>query len=323
MIPRRSSNRITYKRRTPYVKKAIAIKRRTVTKSLLKRKFKNERVKVEGAGGQISRFNHTIRPTKFISNIMRLASKNFYNTNGAFRLNCGTGVQTYTAYGYFTAGTFGGTTVDNDLAVINAKVTSSLGTYKTARILVESATARYMMTNQDTGNVQVYIYDVVARLDTNISPDVAFQTGIADEGAAAATTVGATPFASEQFTTHFKILKCTTVILGQGQTHSHLVHYAPNRMFSSERLTDNNKSLRGLTCYSLIVAHGLPMNDSVTNTNVSTGAVNLDIVMTKQLKYSFVMDDTTNYYVTNNLVAITNEEVMNIAQGIKTLDIPA
>ena len=50
----------------------------------------------------------------------------------------------------------------------------------------------------------------------------------------------------------------------------------------------DNYCMSKLSCFTLIIAHGLPSNDTVTKTNVSTGAVKLNIVTKIQCWYTFV-----------------------------------
>lgn len=95
------------------------------------------------------------------------------------------------------------------------------------------------------------------------------------------------------------------------------MHYAPNRKIDGEYVQYAQYGFRGLTCFTMLVDHGFPYNDSTTKTQVSTGKTALDVVWRKQYKYTYITDNSNNYYITNSLPSTfgVGENVFDYGSG--------
>lgn len=247
-------------------------------------------------------------------------SKDYRVANNAARLTAAVGLQlASTQCRMFNA-------TDCDL------ILQSIVSGKNQKALFMSCTAEMMITNQDLGNVKVIIYDIIARRDAPTGgsvgdPASAWADSYGDQGATDSnyTIVGTTPFSSLLFTTYFKVLKATHVLMSQGQSHVHRIKFSPNKVLNAEMTQYTTGSFKGLTCFQMIVAYGMPYNDVTTKTQVSTGSVALDVVVRKQYRYTFIDDVTTNYYVVNSLPGAftVNENIMDIGTGAVEVDTAA
>ena len=128
--------------------------------------------------------------------------------------------------------------------------------------------------------MKIQLYDIITQRDTNSTPDTLFQSGETDEGGNGTTfdVIGCLPFSSDAFCQFYNVKKVTHITLDQGKNHVHRVRYTPNRVMSQEVQMRCEYSMAKFTCYTLIIAHGLPSNDITSKAVVSTGAVKLDIV---------------------------------------------
>ena len=78
------------------------------------------------------------------------------------------------------------------------------------------------------------------------------------------------------------------------------------------------------SCFTMLVAHGLPSNDTVTKTNVSTGSVKLDIVTKTQYRYTYVAGTTTPITYNNNRTTFPNgQDIVNVGSGAIGTDMQA
>jgi len=300
-------------------KRARGLRSRRGVKDILQRKHSSQRVQ-QSTGGSMSRFIHKTPCSRFTRALLKRTSSNYYITNASTRLNTGGlgGVQAVTSYSLLTGGTQGSAF---DLPYIFNKVTGVGTSYKTTRVFFESVSAKYMMTNQDLTNANVTLYDVVCRRDTTATPDYEWSVGITEENATYnAAVLGCTPFSSSLFTSHYKILKTTKLVLSPGQTHTHSVYYKLNRLLNQDILYDSALMLRGITIATIVVTHGEPTNSSTTPTNVSTAPSTLDIVQTKQIRYSFIVDEDTNYYYVNSLPTVSDPHIVNVGNSAITSD---
>jgi len=303
--------------------------------------FRN--VKVEGTGGQLSRFIRSNPAHKLAKMMEKINPPRYIYWNAGLRLTGTPGLQCATFFPYLTGGGYLPTglsneTQYNDLATMLFQSSGSTGLsnatanpYKTTQFVVKQATGSVKLTNQDSGNVEIILYDCVTKLDGNQDPLGCWYSGLNDEASASTFAggtlpVGSIPQASQMFNTHYKVKQKTRILLGQGQSHVHQVNLKPNRLVRGEELYDANAYLRGLTYFCMVVASGLPANDSVTNTQVSTGAVNVDIVYTKQMQYTYNTPAVLQYiqYANNLPTSFTvSEQVMDIGSGSKQVDAPA
>lgn len=277
---------------------------------------------VGGHGGTYSNFYYKSGrvPRAFLNNWKSLG-KNYYAINGAFRYTTTPGVQAFndivSMFNY------------TDVNAISQKISAGKQTNK---MLLKSCSAEILITNQDSGNVNVCIYDIIARRDLASSANIAtpvsaIKNSLLDEGGINQNwdVPGVTPFASDLFTQFFVVKKMTHMTLGQGQAHTHRLNYKPNRQIDGEYIQYNPNGFKNLTCFTVIQQVGLPCNDSVTKTQVSLGGTALDIVFKKQYQYTWMNDLDTTFATVNSLpiAFAVNEEIMNEATGTATIEVQA
>lgn len=291
-------------------------------------------VKVEGSGGQISyTARSNPRPSTGAKILMKANAPNYWYNSYATRLESVIGKAAIISTTLMGGGTFSATYpgYDNDLGAIQYAVETSItGASKTAKYLVEQGTHDFRMTNQDNGNVEIHIWDVIVKRDTNLAPVAAYVNGLNNmQGSTTinqfAIPAGVFPQQSSQFNQYYKVIKHQRVILGQGQSHSHTVKMCPKRMFHSELLSEANISIKGFTVHTLIQVMGMPQNDATTKTTVSLGKAAVDIAVTKMIKYRWNADDTQNGYFNQSMATAFpgGESVMNIGTGTATTETQA
>lgn len=272
-------------------------------------------------GGTYSNYYYTGRKCpKNYYKVIKTLSKNYYTINYAVRWTSGPGVQNSntinTIFGY------------TDVNAISQKIAAN----QTNKFLLKSCSSEMLITNQDAGNVNIIIYDIIARRDlatnANIAfPDIAWARAYTDEGASNSnwSIPGSTPFSADLFTQFFKVAKMTHITLGQGQCHTHRVKFTPNKIMDGEYIQYNTNGFKGLTCFQMVVQYGMPANDVTTKTTVSLGNTALDFVTKKQYSFTWMADQDTSYSTTQSLPTsfAVNESIMNEATGAATVDTQA
>lgn len=203
-------------------------------------------------------------------------------------------------------------------------VTGYTATPATVRACLESCSAEVTLTNQSTSNTRVVIWDIICRRDLPalteyLKPESCFAAGLSDEDQGA--LVGETPlyyafnpFAIDRFTQTYVVRKMTHLLLGQGQTHIHRIHYAPNRTMTATYAESLSTGIRGLTCFTMIQVFGTPA-DNEEETAVSTTYGHLNCVTKKTYRYGFIPNNMTAYDVSTGLTPIT-PDIINIGKGV-------
>lgn len=293
---------------------------------------------VPGVGGQLTYFKLG-RPMKFYHKaLLKNTSMQVHRSNRSARLEVTQGHQNVTSYAILRGGGYSNVS-DNayelpyllNTASQNGINTTGVTTVQdalvtdTTRIFLHKVFSKYMITNQDIGNCQLHIYDVIVKRDYPSTAHVAFDAGIKDIGNNAwdSTQLGLMPWSSPEFNSYFKVLQKNSIILAQGQSHTHIVSYKPNKSIIAEILKSNCQSLKGYTIFTMIIAHGLPVNDQTTKTNVSTGSVSLDIVQTQDIHWTWMEKNKSNYTYVPELPLLTTEYEMNIGSGAPQADTQA
>jgi len=289
-------------------------------KKLIKLNTLNQKATPEGTGGFTSKQYYVPRRMpKAYAVLNKSLPKNYYVVNNSGRLAQTPGLQAIVTMSVANKA---------DINTICQKINTS----QVNRFLMQECSSELVFTNQDAGNCRVWLYDIVARRDlaTNanlLTPQAAFQNSLADEGGANAnwSIPGTTPFSSDLFTQFFKVCKITHITLAQGQSHTHKVSFKTNKVIDGEFIQYEGNGFKGLTHYTMLMAHGFPYNDSTTKSQVSTGNVAIDFISKIQYKYTWIQDVDTNYSVTNTLPTsfTVNEEIMDIGTGAIAIDTQA
>lgn len=277
-----------------YFKKPLSKKAR---KSQQKTGFQeNKSDQLSIAGGDSKSYYTKVNRTKSKIGKLEIVPSNVVQ-NSSGRLTAGVGVQAYATIGtYF-----------DKTDIVSLFATGPGSTYSSTRIQLRSVHAVAMVTNQETANCYATIFDIIPKRDGStgsVSPLAVLQAGMADNVGAIASTYtcpGATPYSNPRFTEFFKVVNRTEVVLSPGQTHSHVVHYAPNKMYSHELDSFITGGIRGVTMWSVILYHGSPCNDITTKTQVSLSACALDYVIKEEYKFAYVHNNTGIASVINDL----------------------
>jgi hypothetical protein len=276
---------------------------------------------VQGVGGQISTSVINLasnKKRKMLSKLTTILAPNyqFYNSSNCL-YSVTPGTQNMIMIPWLNGGVIGG---GSPLDAVRADIIGNATTgYKTTRWILESMRNTMRFTNQDAGNVEVMIYDIATKRDNAYDPIGAFQVGMQNEGSLSYNTPGVKPTMSELFNTMFRIIGAKRIVLGSGQSHSHVVNINGQRIVKNEILDNSLYAYRNLTFFTMIIAIGMPYNDTVNQVSqISTGEVKLDIVSTSIIKYTFLVDQKTNSYGTNSLVTswTTAESVKNVGAGV-------
>lgn len=287
-----------------------ALRRRTRTRTTTRRKL-NQRALNLGTGGSFSKFfygKRLLNPT--LRTLYKKTNKNYWTVSDSSTIECSTGFQDFiTPLTLFRHA---------DLETLMGMMPQT--TNNTNRVNFESASAELQISNMRNSNTRVVIYDIIARRDTDDGyitlPEDALNAAITNQGGAGdKTDFGISPFTLDVFTQYFKVLKMTHVLLSEGQTHIHRVHYAPNKVLSEQVVKNTDSNIRGLSCFTMIHTFGTPCNDYDTHTTITSTSVRLDIVWKKTYRFGFISNEYTRLELNNNLPHSVTYDVMDIAKG--------
>lgn len=298
------------------------IKRRLGTKTGTKTKLTQIVENTNGLGGSTSYFSHNQHKIhKTMYQILKDLPLQKYYVNGSSQLTAAAGKQADASVCF----EYNNVVLDyirSQIAnVTSGAVTSGVNGGYTTDVFHKSCKAELMMTNQGTGNIRVRIYDVLCRKTTGNDPAYDWHSGMAQVGNLSAGTganadllVGMSPFDAPLFTEFWNVKKITEMILIGGQSHCHRIHIGKNEKQSGVVIEDYEDTedltyTRGWAHCQMVVAHGLPYNDSTTHTQVSTGQVQLDMVWRQEYGFNlFQTSQRTNNIFVNNLTAFSNSE---------------
>lgn len=203
------------------------------------------------------------------------------------------------------------------------------------KMVVQSVTGEYIMTNSSLATAYVDIYDIVRKHDANPAnpgsqnPVTAWRQGVQTEAGTNALPfdqdINSLPTDSSLFSDYFKVIKRTHVPLAQGATHKHSIKYAPNQVIDEQMYTNGLPNLTpiaaeiaGTTIWTMIVVHGQPASiprEGGGLATVTTAAVNIDLVYAQRTKYTWVQDLSVTFYQNDNLSSLTGEFVVSAGSG--------
>lgn len=286
------------------VRKA-GVQGRSVRRKIVKRKSVVGKVYMDDSGlasYSLFKASHSLAPA--LRTETKLTASNYELVQATQFFSCTDGIQNFTSFGTWQAGAIGGA---SDLDLIRSNIISS-GTYKTAQWLAQSSIGHLKLTNLSNTLTKVTLLDIACRRDSSISPESAWSSGMVDQGALSANVIGTYPQMSSLFNQFFKIVRRSTFLLGPGFVHDHKVTLCPNKKVHNELLAGGSTNLAGFTFFTMLIAEGMP-RAGVAHANVSTSAVQLAVLFTKTLKYTWLSDSTNSVYGTNTL---------NTANGVLT-----
>lgn len=204
-----------------------------------------------------------------------------------------------------------------DLYNMRTSLVPILTNLNTASIYIHELDATTMITNQETMNVLVDLYQVVPRRDTTISVSTAVSTGISDKGGLYS-QVGVKPYMSDLFTAMYHVEKVYHLELGCGRTHIHRNRYFLEKKFDYEvyagQISTSNVTwfLKDYSKNLLCRYWGMPLNDTTNKGNVGLSGVGLAVITYYTLKYSLINPADSRYVSnTSSLMSITTGESVN------------
>lgn len=236
-------------------------------------------------------------------------------------------------YGYRITATAGTQVVDDthklyDFGALNPQfqnipnfVNYSVAGNHTVKLTTRGCRSKMMITNQHQSPVKVQIYDLICRKDcasANDYPTIAMDTGIKEQSINTMdkNTLGIQPMRSQQFNVFWKIAKVKTAFIDPGAVHLHYVTARVNKAIPYSYLAKSADAYyRGITYATLIVAHGLPINDADVKTEVTTAAVALDIVVTTTYMYTYTLPDNKTATAYADLGSIASEHGIEVMDG--------
>lgn len=263
---------------------------------------------IPSSGGESKSFTTVSNPKLKYGLTKQMLGVNTINRNVAGTISSASGSQGIQAVGEY----FNVTDIQNAfIAVGQNNVYDNSG-----KIAFQSLHSTHLYTNSCSINVHMTIYDVMARYDgsdTNTSPVLVIQAGGADAGGGLTTDwsiPGTSPFNNPRFTSSYKIIKQTPVVLGPGQTHNHIVKYSLNRVLSKERIVTSDLAgpLGGVTVYTFVILHGTPAHESAAETTVSLSLAKVDYVVMESFTYRSMLLNRASNSITNSLPVLASGE---------------
>jgi len=298
-----------YKRfkRGPKVAPRSAVRRkmgRSFTKTTTKTKTQN--VSASSAGSTFSGFRSRTSRSKYLRKLWKaMTPPGMYLLDSSGRIESNNGEQGSKGLSHLDQ-------TDVGFGFTAAGITTG----ETGKLFLQGYTASLMMTNQDSGNCVVTLYDCISRRDSQESDlsDI-YDDGLKENAGATGNTksianLNVTPYQSAEFCSKFKILKKTVLSLSTGQSHTHRVTIKSGRTFSRDLLDDYNW-FRGVSHHTFMTVHGMPYNDLTTQTNVAVGDTALNYVLSKKIHYRKIDDNHNSYGYSKGQASIATESVMN------------
>lgn len=128
------------------------------------------------------------------------------------------------------------------------------------KFLLDSLYTETLFTSATNVNILIDIYDLVARQTSEPYNGslVDWQNAIGgtDGGVSTSETVyDAKPTANKEFNLQWRVVKKTTVDLGQGRSHKHVFNFQVNRLMDTDYIRKYGM-IKGITCNQLIIMRG-------------------------------------------------------------------
>jgi len=188
------------------------------------------------------------------------------------------------------------------------------------------------ITNMRNSTVKVQLYDIICRADTYgslpitstvpHSPEAAWSSGSLRHDLTQNPThlfTGSNPYTSKLFTQNYKVIRVRTVMMPPGSNHIHFMKFKPHAVISTDKLfvTPGLQGIKGLTCYTMLAASGLPVVSSADLARVTTGSTFLACTMRKKYTFYQLSDSTQQIWANTNMLSTFTgtETVGNLATG--------
>lgn len=282
----------------------------------------------------------------FIRRMKPLASPCDVMSTGALRIQSNQNEQGIGTFTYFNgpstsnngAGT--GTSVQELTNAMNNNTTPQ----PSSRTIIDGYSVDMVMTNCTTQTVNVKILDIMPRRDIPVGtvakqdPYQAWFRGLAMTnitgsqantfyGNEGTVTLGSTPYRSIMFTEHYKVIKQTQFQLSPGGNHRHCIKHTLNTILpkcrwfeSTSNLVDTNYDtyqIQHMTHNCIIIVWGMPVNSTLTKTNVAIPVSALDVAWSYKATARYVQDATRSTCLITNTInqLATVADPETIAEG--------
>jgi hypothetical protein len=207
------------------------------------------------------------------------------------------------------------------------------------KYLLESVQSHLVFTNSSLAQVECDIYEMLSKRDVDDTvamsvpsgtftayptPDdlwvqgSIWQNGLPTGTVPPSSNIGASPFDVNWVKQYFKCIKKLRVQLAPGASHRHAINGKYGKLIDgalidqalgsgSSRNTGIPYNWRGLTRYWMIVQRGFPVSTVKTDTVpslVTTADTHLDVVFDTRYKFTYVVNNASIVYNTDNLVSL-------------------
>lgn len=263
---------------------------------------------IPSGGGESKSYTTVTNPKMAMGIAKELLAPNLINRNGAGTISTTSGLQAQQLIGSY----FDVVDIQNAFNAISQGATGN----NSGKIALQSLHSTHLYTNSCSNNTHMTIYDCIARhdgSDTNTSPTNVIQLGGADitgGGVNDYLTPGTSPFNNPRFTSSYKIVKQTPVILSPGQTHVHRVNYQVNKILNKERIVTSDLAgpVGDITMYTFIIIHGTPAHEVAAENTVSLSLAKIDYVFMESFTYRAMLVNSIYGTITNSLPVLTAGE---------------
>lgn len=256
----------------------------------------------DGSSGEHSSVNYGYHKPFLPPSVIATMGMKIHTKQNAKRVECASGVQTYTGLQSSV------TTTNYGQYPFSAEDVRELLTMYddtaqfTNKLLLEKVTGYYSIANARNTNVVVTLYDCIARRDCsddgNRNPHYSWTEGAEAQSGGSplyGTSIGATPFQSEVFNKFWKCHQRTEFTLGAGQMHTHRFKYSPNRVVTRQGTPASLYAIQGLSFMTVIVIRGCPINGSGAGTNVTTSLGAVDVAGGLEYRFRQLLDNSAQY----------------------------
>lgn len=282
-------------------------KKQSITRSMTNKGIRNGLQSRDG-GNSISKCNYGARKCYIPRSVLNAVATQHRLSNSSISATSTAGVQAY-----------------YEIAWLSAPIVGAIAAALTDRIFFQRVAGEIQLVNASATNSSLIIYDIIARRDIstvskNQSPAIAWSYGIDQSGGANTdyTVVGSTPWESPMFNTFYKVVQKTPISLSPGELHRHFTTFSPNKVVSDTLGDSVAYGIRDLSCWTLIVHHGMPAHDSTTTTSVTIDPSALDVVHSMTVDTKLLQKTDTVWTKSNNLSTTfaVGEQFINEAQGL-------
>lgn len=286
----------------------------------------------DGSGGSHSFCRHNIKGRKGpLRGLAKQTNKNVYAYTTTQRMTSAVGAQGI----YIPNLIFTGPILTTVLELLASSVGAG---YKSSKCLIHSGYTESKFTNQEKGNVELVLYDIIPKRDISNAAlagnydvlsswnvglnDVTYANNAGSASTPGKSNLGSTPFDSVLFCQYYTVIKKTKVMMSQGSSHIHRVRTVWNGMLDHS-FSEAYTYLRGKTIITLAVINGMPLNDQTTKTNIAVGVATVDVVTNSRIVYQGYLNNNFTYDFSDGQQSVTTPYLMDEGSGEAEADVAA